>query len=252
MCLTLAVCRVCVCVLCLAGHISSAFSSQLPSIFCCKKSSGQFLLWSFSAADLLGGRLWPAMTQRVTYAELQLARGPPPQKGPNPQLAPGGREGELTYENVQGGPRGQGSEETPKENQESDRRMKNVGLVVAATIFFLLATTVALGVLYGQVSGELWWSSKDHADHRSVLAQRVSALNQSLAEMEIQLCKAEKDLNGTRLALKESQAARERNQRLLEKVEGQLRDANRNMEAAKQEKERSAAALRQAASLLQK
>ncbi|XP_042310511.1 B-cell differentiation antigen CD72-like [Sceloporus undulatus] len=183
------------------------------------------------------------MAQGVTYADLRFVRSPPekiPQEGNK-------GEGELTYENIKG-PRPSEGEETPKESKESSPWVKKAALGLLTTCLFFLATAVGFGIRYWQVSGQLRWASQDHADHTSVLAQMVSAQDESLAEIEVQLRQAKTDLNSTRETLRKNQAAKEMTQKHLEKMEEQLKEANRSLDAAKREKERTAAELRQATS----
>ncbi|XP_042303814.1 B-cell differentiation antigen CD72-like [Sceloporus undulatus] len=146
-------------------------------------------------------------------------------------------QGEVAYENVEG-PRPLEGQENPKESRGSEPWVKRTTVLgLLAACLFLLAAAVGLGVRYGQVSGQLQRASQDHAANTSVLTQRVSALNRSLAEMEVHLRQAKADLNSTQVALWKSHVAKERTRKHLEKMEDQLKDANRSLDALKREEE---------------
>ncbi|XP_061468718.1 B-cell differentiation antigen CD72-like [Rhineura floridana] len=206
----------------------------------------------------MAGPPHPRMAEGVTYADLRFVRTPPA-KSQEKEAS----EGELTYENVRGpGALEEKALRSSKDTKESARRTWFAALAVLGTCLFLLATTIGLGVRYGQVSQQFHQESQGHAAQSSLLAQRIEAMKhsldllaqrieateQSLAHSQQQLQEAERDLGATQVALEESWRAGNRTQQRLEE---EVRRGNSSLAVMKQEKEEAERNLEQARSCQQ-
>ncbi|XP_054842587.1 B-cell differentiation antigen CD72-like [Eublepharis macularius] len=204
------------------------------------------------------------MAEAVTYADLRFAKGAPrksrpPADGPAAPPADGSEgegegEGELTYENCpparpshqqpgeagQGAPAGAALRRTPDEPPLSPagpgrrRRGRVPLLALLGSCLVLGATCLALGVRYGQVSGELQRASQRHAAESGALGQRIGSREEELERSLGQLDQARAELNATRLALWESWRAGNGTQRQLEQ---ERRWARSNLTVLQRDKE---------------
>ncbi|XP_054842585.1 B-cell differentiation antigen CD72-like [Eublepharis macularius] len=206
----------------------------------------------FRSSRVAGGPpragLGAGMAEAVTYADLRFAKGAPrksrpPADGPAASPADDG-EGELTYENCP--PARTRPQQPPRAPGPGRRRRGRVPLLaLLGSCLFLLATCLALGVRYRQVSGELQRASQRHAAESGALGQRIGSREEELERSLGQLDQARAELSATRLALWESWRAGNGTQRRLEE---ELTLLQRGKEEATRQLEEARRVLKQVAS----
>ncbi|XP_054042708.1 B-cell differentiation antigen CD72 isoform X2 [Rissa tridactyla] len=149
------------------------------------------------------------MAQSMVYADLRFAKvmGGRSMASQALEAALGMDEAESPYENMQPEPTGQdGDGAQPSTGRWSWRWCIPVGLMV--TCLLLLVATVALGACYWQVTRSLQDTSREYEAERGRLSQEVSAREQSLEQMRLELAWARAELqrawregNGSQLEL---------------------------------------------------
>ncbi|XP_056179999.1 B-cell differentiation antigen CD72-like [Falco biarmicus] len=119
------------------------------------------------------------MAQSVVYADLKFAMAPP-LTSPTCHAAPD--EDDSPYENVPPAP----VPVAPSPGRRP-RHWRVAVRLLAASLLLLVATVVALGTCYWQVTHSLQDASREHAAERGRLSQEVRAREQSLEQMRLEL-----------------------------------------------------------------
>ncbi|NXK15013.1 CD72 protein, partial [Herpetotheres cachinnans] len=128
------------------------------------------------------------MAQSVVYADLKFAMAPP-LTAPTCHTAPD--EDDSPYENVAPGP----VPTAPSPGRWPRHWRVPMRLLAASLLLLLLvATVVALGTCYWQVTRSLQDASREHAAEQGRLSQEVSARERSLEQMRLELAWARAEL----------------------------------------------------------
>ncbi|NXS52546.1 CD72 protein, partial [Brachypteracias leptosomus] len=130
------------------------------------------------------------MAQSVVYADLKFAAAPS-SSAPFCHVDPD--ESDSPYENVPLGPAPTALEPSPG---RWPQRWRVPARLLAATllILLLLVATVALGACYWQVTRSLQDTSHEHAAEQGRLSQELSAREQSLEQLRLELTWARAEL----------------------------------------------------------
>ncbi|XP_054042710.1 B-cell differentiation antigen CD72-like [Rissa tridactyla] len=161
------------------------------------------------------------MAQSVVYADLKFAAAPPLTTPACPAVHD---EDDSPYENVPLGP-------VPMEPSPGrwPRRWRVPAGLLAGSLLLLLVATVALGACYWQVTRSLQDTSREYEAERGRLSQEVSAREQSLEQMRLELAWARAELqrawregNGSQLELGDARQELAELQQEMQEVLGKL------------------------------
>ncbi|XP_064294150.1 B-cell differentiation antigen CD72-like isoform X1 [Phalacrocorax carbo] len=163
------------------------------------------------------------MAQSVVYADLKFATAPPQSAAACPADPD---EDDSPYENLPLGP----VPAEPSPGRWPRRWRVPVGLLTAS-LLLLLVVAVALGACYWQVTRSLRDASQEHAAEQGRLSQEVSAREQSLEQMRLELAWARAELqrawqegNSSRLELGSLDAELRRVMGVLGKTEKEMQE----------------------------
>ncbi|XP_025895957.1 B-cell differentiation antigen CD72 [Nothoprocta perdicaria] len=148
------------------------------------------------------------MAQSGVYADLRFAKVPTGRSMACQALeaALGMDEAESPYENTPPGQAPAGQDEQGGQPSPGPwRRLRSVPVGLLAACLLLLATAIALGACYWQVTRRLQEASRAHAAERGRLSEQVSVREQRLEQMDLELARAREELQRAWLEANSSQ-----------------------------------------------
>ncbi|KAM9214106.1 B-cell differentiation antigen CD72-like [Leptosomus discolor] len=174
------------------------------------------------------------MAQSVVYADLKFAVAPQPNAPAGPEETD---EADSPYENVPLGP----VPADPSSGRWPWRCHVPKGLLAASLLLLLLllVATVALGACYWQVTRRLQDTSREHAAEQGRLSQEVTLRDQSLEQTRLELAWARVELqrawregNGSRLELESLNAELGRTRQELAVLEKEMQEVRGELRAS--------------------